>query len=56
MFFEMDEFRADKNWAHFYKIKGLKNWELSKNVSSNSHSPSPIFLRENTFLKNQANF
>ena len=31
MFFEMEEYRADKSWAHFYKIKG-SNIEVIKNV------------------------
>ena len=56
MLFEMEECRANKNWAHFYKIEGIKNESYQKNGKNKSYCPNPIFLQENYFCKNQVNF
>ena len=45
---DMEECRADKNWAHFYNInKTVQKLELSKMlIHSKNWSPNPIFLKE----------
>ena len=43
--FEMEECRAEKSWADFYKIRGFKF--KKKNVYTKSFSSNPIFLQEN---------
>ena len=55
MFLERKECQADRNCAHFYKIKVFRNWRLSKNVNNKSFSPNPTFLQR-IFLKNHVNF
>ena len=49
----MEECRANKNWAYFYKIEGIKNESYQKNGNNKSYCPNPIFLQENYFCKNQ---
>ena len=48
MFIEMEEYRDDKNWAYFYKIKGftIDSYQIMYTRSCSSNS---IFLRENDF-------
>ena len=49
MFSEMEECRADKSWAYFFKE--IKNCSyLSNNViNTKSCSPNPILLQENHY-------
>ena len=48
--------RADKNWAHFYKMKYFKNLNFQKKFLNKSSSPSPIFFTEIFFGKIQPIF
>jgi antibiotic biosynthesis monooxygenase (ABM) superfamily enzyme len=52
----MKECRADKNWAHFYKIEGFQNWSDQKMSTVKfvlliQGLLYPISLQENQFLR-----
>ena len=43
MSFDMEECRADKIWAHFYKIKGFKTcYQKMSTVKGNLENPKYI--------------
>ena len=48
--------RADKNLAHIYKTKYLKNQYFQKNVINESWTPNQIFFTEKKNWKDSTNF